>query len=370
MSEQYDADVVVVGLGPAGAAAAAAAANNGCSVIAIDRKPAAGTPVQCAEFVPMMIGQEVQGLEDVACQRIVAMETYALEGAPDRMENFPGHMIDRRSFDCSLVERATALGVQCRFGVALQSVEADGMLTLSDSSQVRGRVMIAGDGPRSRVGSAIGRINTEIVETRQITVPLLKPHDATDIFMSTAFPGGYAWLFPRGEVANLGLGVESNHKHVLKGLIEELHEELISQGRVSRTVISYTGGPIPVGGRLSSTGALASVPVLLAGDACGLTNPVTGAGIASAVISGNLAGEAAADWLEGEANAFENYEDELSALFDGALNHALRRRRELLDVFHTTTPEADDFRRGWIAYPEYWAVSESGNNLNLKGGAA
>ena len=67
--------------------------------------------------------------------------------------------------------------------------------------------------------------------------------------------------------------------------------------------------------------------MLLAGDAAGLTNPVTGAGIASAVQSGALAGRAAADLLGGRAGALDDYEEELGDIFDAALGRALRRRR-------------------------------------------
>jgi flavin-dependent dehydrogenase len=84
--------------------------------------------------------------------------------------------------------------------------------------------------------------------------------------------------------------------------------------------------------------------VLLAGDAAGLANPVTGAGIAAAVHSGRLAGEAAA------AGSAVEYEEELEDVFKAALERALRRRCELL----AAVPGKAALRRGWIAYPEYW----------------
>ena len=68
--------------------------------------------------------------------------------------------------------------------------------------------------------------------------------------------------------------------------------------------IHLTGGLIPVGGQAArDRPASGIVPVLLAGDAAGLTNPVTGAGIEAAVRSGELAGAAAASWLAGNRRA-------------------------------------------------------------------
>ena len=87
------------------------------------------------------------------------------------------------------------------------SIDAEGTVTTSAGARLRPRVLIGADGPHSSVGAAIGAINRDLVETRQVTVPLVLPHDATDIFLSADYPGGYAWLFPKGAVANVGLGV-------------------------------------------------------------------------------------------------------------------------------------------------------------------
>jgi flavin-dependent dehydrogenase len=96
--------------------------------------------------------------------------------------------------------------------------------------------------------------------------------------------------------------------------------------------------------------------VLLAGDAAGLSNPVTGAGIAAAVYSGKLAGEAAAATVAGDAGAAGDYEDELRDVLGGALARAERRRQELETAARGAAPSRDAVRRGWIAYPEYWAA--------------
>ncbi|MDA0998196.1 MAG: NAD(P)/FAD-dependent oxidoreductase, partial [Proteobacteria bacterium] len=274
--------------------------------------------------------------------------------APDRKGDFPGRMIDRQAFDARLVADACAAGADCRFATGVDAIDPDGTLTLGNGTQVVARVIIGADGPRSRVGRAIGQSNLEVVETRQMTVPLLHRHDATDIFLSGRIPGGYGWLFPKNDTANLGVGVEHGARALLRDLLDGLHRQLIAEGRIGKNVLGYTGGLIPVGGRLDPIGLLGQVPVLLAGDAAGLANPVTGAGIASAVISGTLAGEAAAQWIDGNSNSLANFESELSALFDGALNRALKRRRDLLSCYGRGGPAPTDLRQSWIGYPAYW----------------
>lgn len=332
------ADVLVLGLGPAGASAAEAAARRGCRVIALDRKREAGVPVQCAEFVPAML--PVDGA--VLRQRIDAMATFVEDDAVNLQPNFPGHMLDRAAFDASLVERAAQAGADCRFGRSVVRIAKNGVAHLGDGGVIAARVIVGADGPRSRAGRAIGSVNTGMVETRQITVALRRAHAATDIFLSADIPGGYGWLFPKGEVANLGAGVAPAHKARLKSIVARLHAGLGE--RVGREILALTGGAIPVGGMLKPWGRLGDVLVLLAGDAAGLANPVTGAGIAAAVQSGRLAGEAAA------RGAPESFQEELEDVFGPALERALRRRRELLNQ----VPSKAALRRGWIAYPEYW----------------
>ena len=339
-------DILVVGLGPAGASAAREAARAGCSVLAIDRQHAAGEPVQCAEFVPRLIGQEVEGMAPVAIQPIEAMHTFVESVAFDRMDHFTGTMIDRNRFDALLVEQAQDAGAECRFGESW-----DG------GQDVKARLAIGADGPRSRVRALAGLAQPRLIETRQVTVPLHDPNRATDIFLSAEIEGGYAWLFPKGDVANLGVGVAPAARRLLKPVLERLRRRLVAEGRIGDAILDRTGGAIPVDGIVGPAATLPDgTPVLLAGDAAGLTNPVTGAGIPAAVMSGALAGESAARWIAGAADALDDYNEDIEDLFGASLRRAVQRRRELEQAFAAAIPQPADLRRGWIAYPEYWAA--------------
>lgn len=335
----------MLGLGPAGASAAAAAARLGARVIALDRKREPGRPVQCAELVPALLAVDATAVR----QKIDGMVTYVEDDAPDVNAHFPGRMLDRAAFDSSLVQGARAAGADIRLGCFIERVTREGEIHLGDGSVLRAPAIVGADGPRSRAGKAIGAVNRELVETRQITVPLLAPHAATDIFLSADIPGGYGWLFPKGELANLGAGVHPRARAQLKKIVARLHDRLSKPKSgtytVSSEILATTGGAIPVGGMLKPRGRLGETRVLLAGDAAGLANPVSGAGIAAAVHSGRLAGEAA---VRGEDEA---YEEELEDVYGAALERALRRRRELLE----STMTRSALRRGWIAYPEYWS---------------
>ncbi len=349
-------DIAVIGLGPAGARAAAVAAREGAREIAIDRKREAGLPVQCAEFVPALLGGALRGFSKSRVQRIDAMVTFIDGASADFSADFRGDMIDRAEFDAQLCEDAAAAGAQCRFGLRVEGVDADGALRLSSGETIGAGVVIGADGPRSAVGRAIGSVNLSVAETRQATVRLLEPHHATDIYLSNGTPGGYGWLFPKGDFANVGVGVAREHKSALKSALDMLLARLSSEGRISCAGASMTGGPIPVGGLLRAFGRINGAEIVLAGDAAGLANPVTGAGIAAAVMSGELAGEAALAAVAGDADAGADYQDELESLFGASLARARRHRNRLAArLARSGALDGDEMRGGWIAYPQYWA---------------
>lgn len=343
-------DVVVVGLGPAGAFAAAAAARAGARVIAIERRCRPGLPVQCAELVPQGIALELGALEMVTRQSIQCLTTSIEEDAPIDSIGFCGHMIDRAAFDRAAVEAAIAAGAECRFGIACRGIDALGRVELSDGSVLVGAVVIAADGPRSVIGRALGLINASLIETRQICVPLATPSEASDVFLMRRLRGGYGWLFPSRDRANLGVGAERGTARTLKEELGRLRCRLLRAGRIGETVLSMTGGAIPSGGIAGLIGRIDEVPILLVGDAAGLANPVTGAGIAAAIISGRLAGMAAAAVASGCAAAARDYVEEIEDLFGPSLRRAIARA----DVRRAAPSGAADWRRSWIAFPEYW----------------
>ena len=213
-------------------------------------------------------------------------------------------------------------------------------------------MLIAADGPHSTVARLLGLPPLPTVNTRQYTVPLLRPFSDTDIWLSPAYPGGYAWLFPKGDRANLGLGMDEQVDTDMKAPLDALHRALVAGGRVGAEILARTGGAIPVGGLREP---LASGSVLLVGDAAGLTHPVTGAGIAAAVASGEAAAAAARAHVDGMASALSAYAEDMADQFGESLARAVARRAELARIRHTAVANDDSaHRRGWIAFDEYY----------------
>lgn len=348
-------DVLVVGLGPAGAAAAAAAARAGLSVLAIDKRRQVGEPVQCAEFVPLPMGRYAK---PALVQRITGMKSYLPSGEATYSE-FPGLMIDRAGFDQALAMEASRSGALLRVQTALKGLDPQDHVAIlrapeGEIERAAYRVLIAADGPHSPTGRALGLAPLPVVETRQYSVPLLRPYTDTDIWLSDEYPGGYAWLFPKGDIANVGIGADLSLVPDLKAPLERLCDKLAEEGLVGRCVSARTGGAIPVGGMRAS---LVHSDIVFVGDAAGLTHPITGAGIASAVISGERAGEAAVAFLRGRADALAMFEDDMRDEFEDSLMRAVARRRWLMERWHTPAAQLDvTHKRGWIAFREYFAA--------------
>ncbi len=348
-------DVLVVGAGPAGSSAARAAAAAGVSVMCVDRKKHAGEPVQCAEYVPGQVLSET-GLASLAIQVITQMRS-TVEDNETHWSNFRGYMISRVAFDQALLQQAGQSGAAIQLDTRMLELDAGlnqaSLVHQGERYTVQYRVLIAADGPHSRVLQQLGLPRQECIRSRQISVPLLKPGSVTHTWLSRSYKGGYAWLFPKGDVANLGIGIGNDGEVAqavrLSAVLKGLHQQLNDQGYVKSQILSKTGGAIPVGGLSSS---LNRGDILFAGDAAGLAHPITGAGIAPAVLSGRLAGEAAASAIHQDSGQpLVAYAQELRAIFEPAWQHALQRRMQLLNT------RQGSLRTAWIAFPEYFSCS-------------
>jgi geranylgeranyl reductase family protein len=352
--KRLETDVLVVGLGPGGSSAARTVAAAGAKVIAVERRREIGVPVQCAEFVPLPMGKYALASE-VFRQHVDGMTTI-LPSGEKVVSDFPGIMIDRARFDQALARQAADAGATEMLETSFESADPERSIATvvrgGERMEIGFRVLVAADGPNSRVAQSLGLGRLETVDTRQYAVPLLRRYAHTDIFLSADYPGGYAWLFPKGAVANLGLGLDTRLAADLKAPLDALHVQIAGTGLVGMDILGRTGGAIPVGGLRER---VVAGNALFVGDAAGLTHPITGAGIAAAVISGEAAGASIARLLGGELGALADYEEDVRDQFQTTIDRAVARRRWLLRHWARAAARGDALhRRGWIAFPEYF----------------
>lgn len=365
----HEYDTIVVGAGPAGACAAKALASSGVHVLIIDARARVGVPVRCAEYVPAFITRHVPLDKAHIAQRVEHMETFFPSGEVVR-SRFPGYVLHRHLFDSSLVASAVEAGAKILLGTKVVELDGNTLIACTGGASIHkfnARIVIGADGPLSRVGRAIGQRNPRYVAAAQVEVVLDGPIECTRVYFDPEYTGGYGWVFPKGATANVGVGIEvalrgrkvsgpagsGLHAGTAGGPPSSsprrlLHRFMQKLGIDDRSVVSRTGGLIPVGGPLRAVKG----HVLLAGDAAGHAHPLTGAGILHAVIAGEAAGRAAARAiLTGDLGALCEYEQECEDAFGWALARALERRN-LMMARWSFDPEALTalLRKTWIAF--------------------
>jgi digeranylgeranylglycerophospholipid reductase len=290
-------DVVVVGAGPAGSLAARAAAEGGATTLLLDHRPELGHPVQCGEFVPA-----AHELVDLFGCRDLIERAYQVPDATVLRETrtmacvspfghefrFPlaGRTVSRRAFDKALAVRAEGSGAELRFPVGVTGVRDD-VVETAGHERVRAKVVIGADGPLSTVGRSVG-FSPRREMFRMITATVDGPlDDEIDVYFGRVAPGGYAWRFPRAHDANVGLGVAELRSGATLGALLDRFVRREGLGPVrARTTWWVPLGPPPA--------SLVRGRALFAGDAANLVMATNGGGIPTAMLSGWLAGEAAA----------------------------------------------------------------------------
>ncbi|HID61806.1 MAG TPA: NAD(P)/FAD-dependent oxidoreductase [Anaerolineae bacterium] len=350
MSEASSYDVVVVGAGPAGSCSALAAAEAGARVLLLDKKREVGVPVQCAEYVPRQLAAHVPWSHRCVAQQIALMRTHLPDGQSVETPS-PGYVIDRALFDKTLAAAARRAGADLLLRARAAERTARGLVIRqgAEEFEVEAKIIVGADGPRSTVGRWIGQVNRQLVIAAQCQVVLEQPLEATQVYFDPYYPGGYGWLFPKGQVANVGVGVGLRFKRDPREALGHLLDRLKIN---PQAVIGYTGGLIPSGGPPERTW---EENIILVGDAAGQTHPITGAGVAHACLCGQLAGKAAARAaLHSDLSLLGEYEQEWRDFLGGILAHALARRREL-DKSWSDEPVAlaRALRENWVAFPAY-----------------
>ena len=176
MKTKYD--VLVIGGGPAGAVAAKTAAEKGLSACLVEKRPAIGAPVRCAEGIgrdalaefidpdPKFISASMTGAAIVAPDGFVMKLESALAG------NKVGYILDRKIFDRELVWQAAEAGAEVMVKTrASAPLMADGKVKgavvdfCGRKSKVHAGITIAADGVESKFSRWCG-IDT-VVDHRQ-----------------------------------------------------------------------------------------------------------------------------------------------------------------------------------------------------------
>ncbi len=358
MRDEYD--VIVVGAGPGGSIAAQTAAEE-CDVLLLEKRQEIGSPVRCAEFImkesllPYMqpdkkwIATEINGVRFIAPDGT----TLTVSAEALGMKGVLGYVLERKIFDRGLAKNAARAGAHVMVrtratGLIVENGTVKGVKLnrLGEDFEVRSKVVIGADGVESQVGRW-GGINTtlKLKDIGSCVQYLMADVDVTedflDVYPGSCAPGGYVWMFPKGDKkANIGLGLPAS-KLGGKKPIDYLNE-FVSKTFPEGQPLELVMGAVPVGEEVKNP---TRNGLMLVGDAA--HHAVLGGGMMTALEGGKIAGDVARKAIrqgDSSLNVLKEYETWwYNSLFGGNAKH-FNKIKEF--AFNLSDDDFNKFLRG------------------------
>jgi geranylgeranyl reductase family protein len=317
-------DVLVAGAGPAGSATATHLVRAGARVLLVDKarfpreKPCGGGLTgRALRHLPCDVDPVVERVVGTMVVRAGYRAAVSRESAEPLVA-----MTQRRRLDLHLAEAAASAGADFRDGVGVDRLRIDdgGVTAHVDGRCVSAGFLVGADGANGVVARAAG-LGDGIVRGVALegNVPWseLEParyEDAAWIELGVV-PGGYGWVFPKGDHANLGVGGWLEEGPRLRGYLERLARE---HGIDPAALTAVRGHRLPMRRPGASP---ARGRVLLVGDAAGLVDPLSGDGMYEAFVSARLAADAVL------AGSTAGYGEALAAALDRHLRASWKAKR-------------------------------------------
>ena len=289
-------DVLIVGAGPAGSATAIHLARGGARVLLADRARfprdkacGGGVTGRALRQVPCDITPVVERVVHNFELRLHHHRSFRRTSAEPLIV-----MTQRRRLDAYLAEQAVAAGAAFRDGTRVERVEIgpNGASATVGGERFTADILVGADGANGVVAKAAGLdagIERGIALEGNVPWALLdETRFATTAVIEIGAPaGGYGWLFPKADHANLGVGGWASEGPHLRDHLARLARaysidpDAITGLRGHRLPMRRVGASTPASNR-----------VVIVGDAAGLVDPLSGDGMYEAFVSARLAAEA------------------------------------------------------------------------------
>ena len=288
-------DVLVVGAGPAGSTAAYRLAREGASVLLADRaefprdKPCGGgLTMRAVRQLPFSVDPVVED------------RSTRVEFGLDFRSHFERHteeplvlMTQRSRLDAFLAERAAEAGADFRDGARVTDLEltATGVQARVNGAKIAANTALGADGANGVTAKSLGLDGErDYGVALEANVPygvVSRERYQGRLCLELAnVPGGYGWVFPKGDHVNVGVGGwEREGPRMREHLARFCREYGIPGDKLEKT----RGYRLPL---LRPRARLTKDRVALIGDAAGLVDPLSSDGIYEAFLSAKLVAEA------------------------------------------------------------------------------
>jgi digeranylgeranylglycerophospholipid reductase len=344
MKRAYDA--VVVGAGPAGSVAARRLAEGGLDVLLIEKRQEIGAPVRCAEAVGAYMTSEHIPISDRWINARISH--YAVKNAEGDAvivpPTEPTLIVDRKVFDWELAHLAVRSGAEVRTRTQAEGLirDEDGRLigvrisSVGKSAIVHTRLVIAADGTESQVARWAGLKTVPPMGDFYVGFQYLlgnvggriEPTLCEYHLGHSMAPGGYVWVFPKGDdTANVGLVISADRAADIPA--QEYLDRFVARLFPGASILGIVAGGIPATGALKK---MVADGVMAVGDAAHQADPLTAGGINLAMVGAAMAAQVALKAFQTgdfSAQALSEYEGLWRAQF-GRMHAALYQVRKLL----------------------------------------
>lgn len=283
---------MIVGAGPAGSSLSLFLAQEGIPSLLIERHSQIGVPLSCAEGVGKDIEDYIEMDKRWICARLSGAR-FTYQDGQSFKTHYPGvgYILDRKIFDRDLTARAVSFGAKVMIETEAIGVEGNQLIVKRDKKieKINFRILVGADGVESRVGRWFG-LNTSLKrnELHSCAQYLLAgieidPTGVEFVIGPDIAPGGYIWVFPKGEDrANVGIGVSPIlAKHSPLFYLERFIRERFPNSSKLERMRGIVGAKI--------IKEFSKENILLVGDAARLTDPISGGGIVNAIHSSKIA---------------------------------------------------------------------------------
>ncbi len=336
-------DAIVIGGGPSGSTISRKLAEAGYDILLLEKEVMPRYKV-CAGGVPSII--EDMLTVDLSPIKEKEIKTIILrKGKKESKITFDAPVlftVRRDFFDSYLLDLAFRQGVEVKYEKA---IKITGRIVITDKSSYEGKVIIGADGAASIVRK---NVFTPERWLKSVEAEIDGDWDNT-VFIDVFSHFGYRWIMPKRGRISAGAGGLSRYVKNLEDMLYALLNEMHIKGLPS---IYHYGYPI-----WFSPKSLVRDNIILVGDAGGLANPFSGAGIFTGIFSALIGAYSVDNFLKSSA-PLEQYDYLLKAFIYPELKAAFRLAIPfyLLPVSFTPFSWIKNTAKYWGKYSGYITI--------------